>query len=76
MERKEVRSTNIKSIGHSGQVMEVEFDGGTVYRYVGIDKEAFDKIMNAESIGKAVRSATRGNGIVGTKQSPDIIEPA
>ena len=55
MERIKVESSNLKSIGYDADtsVMEVEFIKGGVYRYLGVPKEVYDGIMQAESKGKA-----------------------
>lgn len=54
MDRQEVKSSQIKSIGHDQTTnkMEIEFAGGAIYQYSNVDKEEFDTFLNAESIGK------------------------
>jgi isocitrate dehydrogenase len=64
MPRQPVVSSNIKSIGLEGNVLEIEFTSGTVYQYTGETAAAHHAAMlTAESIGKYfgrfVRNDTR-----------------
>lgn len=54
MERQEVKSSQIKSVGHdpSTNMMEIEFNGGAIYQYSNVDQEEFDTFLKSESIGK------------------------
>lgn len=53
MERVQVKSSNIKSIGHCNQtcVAEVEFKNGKVFQYQGVTAEEFNRLANADSVG-------------------------
>ncbi len=54
MQRKAVDgSSQIKSVGHdpATHTLEVEFHNGGVYHYHGVDEEAHQAMMGAESIG-------------------------
>jgi hypothetical protein len=54
MERKTVRSSNIKSIGYNEitRSLEVEFNNGTIYEYYKVPKEVHDLLMTSASHGK------------------------
>ena len=54
MERKQVDSSNILSLGYSKKerMLEVEFKAGTVYRYFNVNKELYEQMLKAESVGK------------------------
>lgn len=57
-----VTSSNVAEIGHHhGDILRVQFKSGHVYDYIGVPEKTFDKIMAAESIGKAIN----GLGIKG-----------
>lgn len=62
MERKEVKSSNIKSIGYDeeNKNLEIEFHLGAVYSYTGVPKEAYDALMAAESKGSAFARLIKG----------------
>ncbi len=65
MERIPVKSSQIKSVGfevirddapncegsQAVGVLEIEFKGGSVYRYDNVPSEEFDALMIAESVG-------------------------
>ncbi|PIU62482.1 KTSC domain-containing protein [archaeon CG07_land_8_20_14_0_80_38_8] len=53
MNRKNVTSSNIRSIGYDEQakVLEVEFISGAVYQYTGVSLIIFNGLMNAGSHG-------------------------
>ena len=54
MERTPVSSSDIASIGYDedDQILEVEFNSGSVYQYSGVPSREHDGIMNADSKGK------------------------
>lgn len=52
MYRKNVESSNIKSIGYEDETLEVEFLNGSIYQYYNVPQDLFDGIMNADSHGK------------------------
>lgn len=49
-----VESSMIKSVGHSfpRRMLEIEFKDGSVYRYKGVKKKAFEALLSSESKGK------------------------
>ena len=50
-----VESSNIESIGHSypRRILEIKFKNGGVYRYKGVPRTEFKKLLSAPSKGKA-----------------------
>lgn len=60
MIRTPVTSSMITSVGHDGDVLEIEFRNGKVYRHAGVSREHFEALRNAESIGKHYNTAIRG----------------
>lgn len=54
MERTPVSSSNIASIGYDedSQILEIEFNDGSVYQYSGVPSSEHAGIMNAGSKGK------------------------
>lgn len=53
MERKAVRSTNIRSVGYDAttRVLEIEFGSGGVYQYAGVPEARYKNLMKASAIG-------------------------
>ncbi len=64
MERVNVVSTNIRSIGYdaSTMILEVEFNNGTVYQYYDVPEDLYEGIMTAESHGKFLASYIKKGG--------------
>jgi len=66
MDRKDVSSSTIKSIGHdpSTNMLEIEFHSGKVYSYSDVSPEKHAELVNAKSIGqhfgKHIRSQHNG----------------
>lgn len=54
MERINVVSSNIKSIGYdeSSTILEIEFLNSRLYQYFNVPIEIYDELMNADSQGK------------------------
>lgn len=52
IQRIPVASSMIKSVGHEGDTVEVEFTSGKVYRHSGCSDQMFAAMMASESIGK------------------------
>jgi hypothetical protein len=59
MERTPVQSSNIASVGHEGDTLEIEFRNGGVFRYPGVVEEVFKGMLAAPSIGKHFHSHIR-----------------
>lgn len=51
MQRVSVTSSVLVSVGHVRGVLEVEFVGGAVYRYVGVPEHVYVHLLNADSLG-------------------------
>ena len=51
MKRNTVKSSNIKSIGHEGNKLHVEFASGTVYEYEGVSSKQYQDLAGAKSVG-------------------------
>jgi len=60
MERIEVKSSNIKSIGHENDVLEIEFHNGGIYQYQGVSKVLFEELMHSESVGGYFHTYIKG----------------
>ncbi len=58
-----VKSSNIASCGHCAKTntMAVKFKSGGTYHYPDVDREVFDNLMVAESVGKHYHAKIRGN---------------
>ena len=58
MEREQVSSSNVKSIGYdiNTSILEVEFKNGRVYQYFNVPINVYNAIINASSIGKYLNS--------------------
>jgi hypothetical protein len=52
MKRQGIMSSNIKAVGYEGDVLEVEFSTGSVYRYKGVPRPVYEGLMASESKGK------------------------
>lgn len=61
MERTPVKSSNVKAIGYDAdnKVLEVEFHNGGLYQYKQVPKLVYNRLMTAESIGKAFVSSIK-----------------
>ena len=51
-----VESSNIVSVGHEGDSMQVTFRHGGTYEYSDVAKDQFDRMLAAESAGKFLNS--------------------
>ncbi len=53
MERTQVTSSDIASIGYKDSVLEIEFhSGNNVYQYFQVPEQEYNELMNAQSHGK------------------------
>ena len=61
MERREVQSSNIRSIGYNvpTRTLEIEFISGEVYQYYAVEERAYDQLMSAPSKGIFFRQHIR-----------------
>ena len=61
MIRNEVKSSSIKSIGHEGNKLHVEFNSGKVFEYEGVTPEQYGEMMGAKSVGSHFAKNIRSN---------------
>ena len=53
MQRTQVTSSDIASIGYEGNVLEIKFHSGkSVYQYFQVPEQEYNELMNAQSHGK------------------------
>lgn len=80
MERTAVVSSNVETLGYDAenQVVEVEFKGGRVYHYLGVDQGAWEARVEAESIGKWVAGPLKGGheAVAGEYEPEEVEEEA
>jgi len=62
MERRQVDSTNISSIGYDEDLttLEVEFHNGSVYQYLDVPLHVFEGLRDADSKGKHFAQHIKG----------------
>lgn len=58
MERTEVSSSAVRSIGYNAetQVLEVEYLGGGVYQYTNVPASEYEALMSSSSVGKYLQN--------------------
>lgn len=54
MERKPIKSDNLKSVGYDPKTeeLDIEFKSGTVYRYFRVPAHIYEALLSAPSAGK------------------------
>ncbi len=64
MDRKQVISSNIVSIGYDPAklILEVEFKGGSIYQYIKVPPSIYKKLMAADSHGRYLESNIKKEG--------------
>lgn len=60
MNRKPVKSSNIKSIGYEKNVLEIEFHSGGIYKYSKVGEEIYKAMIESDSIGKYFHQYIKG----------------
>ena len=62
MRRAPIESTSLASVGYdpSGKVLEVEFQGGRVYRYFGVPRRRYQELLEADSAGRFLNTRIKG----------------
>lgn len=72
MDRKPVKSSQIKSIGFDSETstLEVEFasESNPIWHYQPITPEGFNEMMKAESVGKYFHAHVKTNQLVTAKR--------
>lgn len=60
--RTPVSSSNIASVGYDpdNEVLEVEFNGGRVYQYLGVPQSRYEGLMSAASHGTYLERHIKG----------------
>ena len=63
IQREEVRSSNLASVGYSARagVLEIEFHSGAIYRYRDVPAAVHAELMSAESKGQYFVRKIRGH---------------
>jgi len=63
MERIQVNSSNIRSIGYdvTSSILEVEFTSNEVYQYFNVPEYLFQQFLNAQSHGQFLNDNIRYN---------------
>lgn len=63
MERRQVQSSNVKSVGYDASTgtLEIEFHSGGTYLYYDVPEETYAKLMDSPSIGRAVKELIVGH---------------
>ena len=56
----EVVSSNIKKVGYEGTDLLVEYLSGVQYKYKGVPKELYEKLLEADSKGRFMNSEIKG----------------
>lgn len=58
LERKSVRSSNVKSIGYDEDacILEVEFKNSSIYHYHGVPLKLYNRLMNDSSKGRFMKN--------------------
>lgn len=62
MQMQKVKSSNILAVGYddASKKLRVQFNSGT-YEYDGVEKQSFEEMLKAESVGKFFQSNIRSN---------------
>ena len=61
MQRTQVTSSNISSIGYQDGTLEIQFNSGEIYQYTSVPLEVYQNLMNASSHGTYLNSFIKGN---------------
>jgi hypothetical protein len=61
MLREPVDSSTMKSVGYeaASRILEIEFDSGAVYQYLGVPARIHEQLLEAESKGRYFNSEIR-----------------
>jgi KTSC domain len=62
MKRAPIHSSSLASIGYdpASRTLEVEFQGGRVYRYFGVPPARYRALLQAESAGRFLNTRIKG----------------
>lgn len=56
-----VESSSIDSVGYEDEVLEVRFNNGGLYRYLGVPPQVCFDLLKADSIGRFFNDRIRGS---------------
>jgi hypothetical protein len=61
MRRRRVDSSTMRSVGYERKrrVLEIEFESGAVYQYLGVPARIYEQLVGAESKGRYFNSEIR-----------------
>jgi len=61
MLRKPVESRTMRSVGYQAgsRILEIEFDSGAVYQYLGVPARIYEQLLTAESKGRYFNNEIR-----------------
>jgi len=61
MLRERVGSSTMKSVGYGAKsrILEIEFESGAVYQYLGVPARIYEQLLGAESKGRYFNSEIR-----------------
>jgi hypothetical protein len=61
MRRRAVDSTTMRSVGYQAKshILEIEFDSGAGYQYLGVPARIYEQLLRAESKGRYFNSEIR-----------------
>jgi hypothetical protein len=68
MERKNVTSSRVNSIGWSNNTLEVEFNTGKVYQYTPVTEEKYNELLASPAIGKDIQAIVSDKTLTCTPQ--------
>lgn len=60
MERTEVKSTTIGSVGYNDRTLEIQFKNGAIYKYADVPPEVYHGLLQAGSPGKYFYANIKG----------------
>lgn len=63
MNRQQVKSSSLLSVGYDANlnIMELEFRGGSVYRYFNVPEQVHEELLKADSKGSYFHERIRGH---------------
>ena len=63
MQRSEVISSNIKSVGYRDTILEIEFNNNMIYKYNNVPIDICKALLQASSVGKYFNAHIRNKYI-------------
>jgi hypothetical protein len=58
MERQFLESSMMRTVGYDAkeQILEIEFQSGSIYHYYKVEEEVFNELIESESLGRYFRN--------------------